>query len=229
MSHVLSIIFVGIRVLARFALTVKPVTPVTRAQSVRRRAFIHPLRWLRSQVVQAPSCVFSDWSASCSCAGAWACSAPSVPPLQLTGPPGPTHCPSCARAAPTLLPGASQNSLQVRLLLPPACALPKRLAVHSKVPDGRAVALVHSLGVNRSYSRDALSGPLRCLDNVLFLVRLGRFDPDDTRSGRWRQASEEKAPSCRNVASRSNGTTVESSSDCGDSGGSAAAPSSASV
>ena len=73
---------------------------------------------------------------------AWACSAPSsVPPLQLTWPPGPTHCPSCARAAPTLLPGASQNSPQVRLLLPPACALPKRLAVHSKVPDGRAALL----------------------------------------------------------------------------------------
>ena len=52
---------------------------------------------------------------------AWACSAPSVPPLQLAGPPGPTHCPSCARAAPTLLPGASQNSLQVRPAAAAAC------------------------------------------------------------------------------------------------------------
>ena len=95
---------------------------------------------------------------------AWACSAPSsVPPPQLTWPPGPTHCPSCARAAPTLLPGASQNSLQVRLLLPPACALPKRLAVHSKVPDGRFPRLLYPL-----------SPATPCPGHAAFAVRAAR-------------------------------------------------------
>ena len=54
-------------------------------------------------------------------------------PAAFTGPPGPTHCPSCARAAPTLLPAASQNSL------------PKRLAVRSKVPDGRAALILGTM------------------------------------------------------------------------------------
>ena len=52
--------------------------------------------------------------------------------------------------------------------------------------DNQTLLGYHSLGVNRSsldYSRDALSGPLRRLADVLSLVSSGRFDPDDTRSG----------------------------------------------
>ena len=37
------------------------------------------------------------------------------------------------------------------------------------------------------YSRDELAGSLRDLDRVLSAVRLGIFDPDATRSGRWIQ------------------------------------------
>ncbi|OLP83821.1 hypothetical protein AK812_SmicGene35384 [Symbiodinium microadriaticum] len=57
---------------------------------------------------------------------------------------------------------------------------------------------------------------------------LGRFDPDDTRSGRWRQTSQESSElPQRGFAQQAlqQATTVESSSD---SGGSVAAPSSAS-
>ena len=48
-----------------------------------------------------------------------------------------------------------------------------------------ALALV----VAPSYSRDALSGPLRALCELLHQVKTGAFDPDSTRSGRWLQAS----------------------------------------
>ena len=71
---------------------------------------------------------------------AWACSVPHEPPLPLTGPPGPTHCLCCARAAPTPPPGASPSSLQVRLLLPPACVLPLRRAACWMALDGKAAA-----------------------------------------------------------------------------------------
>ena len=50
----------------------------------------------------------------------------------------------------------------------------------------------HSLGLSRSaltYSRDALSGPLRALCTLLEQVRSGAFDPDNTRSGRWASGS----------------------------------------
>ena len=46
----------------------------------------------------------------------------------------------------------------------------------------------HSSGAAESsllYARDALAGPLRELHTVLIHVRSGRFDPDETRSGRW--------------------------------------------
>ena len=97
--------------------------------------------------------------------------------------------------------------------------------------DNQTLLGYHSLGVNRSslnYSRDALSGPLRRLVDVLSLVSSGRFDPDDTRSGRWRQTSQESSElPQRGFAQQAlqQATTVESSSD---SGGSVAAPSSAS-
>ena len=55
--------------------------------------------------------------------------------------------------------------------------------------DSRTLLGYHSLGVNRSalnYSRDALAGPLRDLARVIGLIRTNQFNPDDTRSGRWR-------------------------------------------
>ena len=70
-----------------------------------------------------------------------ACSVPREPPLQLTGPPGPTHCLCCARAAPTPPPGASPSSLQVRLLLPPVWLLPLRRAACWMLLDGKAALL----------------------------------------------------------------------------------------
>ena len=37
------------------------------------------------------------------------------------------------------------------------------------------------------YSREALAGPLYALEHAIAAVRLGWFDPDATRSGRWQQ------------------------------------------
>ena len=52
----------------------------------------------------------------------------------------------------------------------------------------RTILGYHSTGVNSStlsYSRDAMAGPLRSLQGLLRNVRIGKFNPDDTRSGRW--------------------------------------------
>ena len=45
----------------------------------------------------------------------------------------------------------------------------------------------HSTGAlsTLAYSRDALSGPLRQLEQLLKQIRLGAFSPDSTRSGYW--------------------------------------------
>ena len=54
--------------------------------------------------------------------------------------------------------------------------------------DSQSLLGYHSLGSNLStlsYSRDALAGPLRELEDLLQCVRDGRFLPDSTRSGRW--------------------------------------------
>ena len=57
--------------------------------------------------------------------------------------------------------------------LPPA--IRRKLGGHAKPKEKSTIA----------YSRDELAGPLRQLKDVLEAVRLGRFDPDATRSGRW--------------------------------------------
>ena len=44
-----------------------------------------------------------------------------------------------------------------------------------------------------AYSRDALSGPLRKLESLLYQVRTGKFCPDSTRSGYWKASS---GPEC---------------------------------
>ena len=52
----------------------------------------------------------------------------------------------------------------------------------------RTILGYHSTGVNcstLSYSRDAMAGPLRSLQGLLRNIRVGKFNPDDTRSGRW--------------------------------------------
>ena len=52
----------------------------------------------------------------------------------------------------------------------------------------RTILGYHSTGVSTSalsYSRDAMAGPLRSLQNLLRQVRMKKFNPDDTRSGRW--------------------------------------------
>ena len=53
------------------------------------------------------------------------------------------------------------------------------------------------------YSRDALAGPLMQLEKVLRLVREGAFDPDETRSGRWRKVSDLQAVPWRSSSARS--------------------------
>ena len=56
------------------------------------------------------------------------------------------------------------------------------------------------------YSRDALAGPLARLESVCDAIRVGRFHPDETRSGRWakdeskavgkRDGAQERAQGC---------------------------------
>ena len=51
----------------------------------------------------------------------------------------------------------------------------------------RTILGYHSTGVNSStlsYSRDSMAGPLRSLQGLIRSVRMGKFSPDDTRSGR---------------------------------------------
>ena len=60
--------------------------------------------------------------------------------------------------------------------LPPTVR--RKLGGHSKPKERSTIA----------YSRDELAGPLRQLKDVLDAVKLGRFDPDATRSGRWNVA-----------------------------------------
>ena len=52
----------------------------------------------------------------------------------------------------------------------------------------RRILGVHALPGDVSvleYSRDALSGPLKAFDGVMNQILSGRFNPDQTRSGRW--------------------------------------------
>lgn len=42
------------------------------------------------------------------------------------------------------------------------------------------------------YSRDALAGPLRQLEQVYLDIRHGRFQPDVSRSGRWKKAARDE-------------------------------------
>eukprot|EP00971_Amphidinium_carterae_P264330 5243508-Amphidinium_carterae.1 len=61
------------------------------------------------------------------------------------------------------------------------------------------------------YSRDELASPLRSLELVLTNVRLGTFDPDSTRSGRWKgslvQLGETPVPTIAH-SSRGDSSTV---------------------
>ena len=94
--------------------------------------------------------------------------------------------------------------------------------------DNQTLLGYHSLGVNKSalsYSRDALSGPLRELEKVLTLVRAGQFDPDDTRSGRWHpvpqaSSSSASAASAAGDAAEALQQALQESSEGSDSEGS---------
>jgi hypothetical protein len=64
------------------------------------------------------------------------------------------------------------------------------MAKAGEAPDDRRLLGAHATPGDTSlleYSRDALAGPLLRLHRVLRLVRRGDFDPDVTRSGRWRK------------------------------------------
>ena len=46
------------------------------------------------------------------------------------------------------------------------------------------------------YSRDAMARPLRLLESLLLDIRVGRFAPDETRSGRFKDISSDVAAHC---------------------------------
>ena len=88
------------------------------------------------------------------------------------------------KANPDALLGITTHSLKATLLSWAAKASMDTLE--------RTLLGYHSTGVNSSalsYSRDALAGPLRSLQGLLRHVRIGKFNPDDTRSGRWALSS----------------------------------------
>ena len=63
------------------------------------------------------------------------------------------------------------------------------LAKAGASPEDRKILGGHAQQGDRSmleYSRDALAGPLDRLERTLELVRTNKFDPDATRSGRWK-------------------------------------------
>ena len=66
--------------------------------------------------------------------------------------------------------------------------------------EDRAVLGYHVIKGREStycYARDNMSGPLRALDDMLKCLEEGTFDPDSTRSGRFRKADSEEISSNR--------------------------------
>ena len=66
--------------------------------------------------------------------------------------------------------------------------------------EDRAVLGYHVIKGREStycYARDNMSGPLRALDDMLKFVEDGNFDPDSTRSGRFRKVDSDEVPSNR--------------------------------
>ena len=62
----------------------------------------------------------------------------------------------------------------------------------------RATLGYHQKGRNGTeliYGRDNIAAPLRELERVIRAIRTGRFDPDDTRSGRWKPDRSERPSS----------------------------------
>ena len=76
----------------------------------------------------------------------------------------------------------------------------------------RTILGYHSTGVSSSalsYSRDAMAGPLRSLQNLLRQVRMKKFNPDDTRSGRWAVSSSSGSSSDPGSASSTSSEAEE--------------------
>ena len=70
----------------------------------------------------------------------------------------------------------------------------------------------HSTGVNSStlsYSRDAMAGPLRSLQHLIRSVRMQRFNPDDTRSGKMALSESSSGSSGANSPSSSSSDAEE--------------------
>ena len=63
------------------------------------------------------------------------------------------------------------------------------------------------------YSRDALSKPLRELQEVLEAIRVGKFEPDKSRSGYWSRAQEVDPTDAAPVETPLTGPEVSSSSE----------------
>ena len=73
-----------------------------------------------------------------------------------------------------------------------------------------------------TYSRDALAGPMRQLQTLYRNIRLGSFDPDATRSGKWAKVSvtasssqPAKDPESDSSVSSSSSTSSSSQSSIG--------------
>ena len=108
------------------------------------------------------------------------------------------------KANPDALLGITTHSLKATLLSWAAKA--------SMDTQERTILGYHSTGVSTSalsYSRDAMAGPLRSLQNLLRHVRIGKFNPDDTRSGRWAVSSSSGASSDPGSASSTSSEAEE--------------------
>ena len=108
------------------------------------------------------------------------------------------------RANPDALLGIMTHSLKATLLSWAAKASMDTLE--------RTILGYHSIGVSSSalsYSRDAMAGPLRSLQTLLRHVRIGKFDPDNTRSGRWAMSSSSEASSDPGSASSTSNSEAE--------------------
>ena len=84
----------------------------------------------------------------------------------------------------------------------------------SEAVGPRIARLSYSLGSNVStltYSRDSLSGPLRKLTKVLRNIKAGKFQPDETRSGRM--VDQEKQSSSSTSSSSSASSSSESAEE----------------
>ena len=94
------------------------------------------------------------------------------------------NCEAFKAAAPLRYTSHSFKATTLSYLAKYGCAFEDRLALGYHV-DQLRMAL--------RYSRDGASRPLRVLENCLHAIRIGRFHPDETRSGRFIDLEEGEA------------------------------------